>query len=248
LKNILITLAYNGKNYHGWQIQENALAVQEVFQQALYTILPDKPSIKGCSRTDTGVHAREFCVSLKTQSDVDEYRLMGSLNACLPFDIAVTACREVPMDFHARYSCVSKEYEYLIFNKPYRNPFYEGLALHYRRPLDVSLLNRAAGYFVGAHDFKAFCSAHSDKEDTVRQVYHAFVEAREDLVVFRVSANGFLYNMVRIMVGTLLKVNEGRIDADRIPYIIESKERNLAGQTAPAHGLYLNKVLYSQTT
>ena len=240
-----IELAYNGRNYHGWQIQENALTVQEVFQDAFKKVTGARGDMKACSRTDTGVHAREFCVSVKTESPIAPQRMVAAVNHWLPEDIAVKACREVPEDFHARYSCKGKEYSYEIWNDPVREPFLRGRALHYWYPIDEERLNEAAGHYVGAHDFTSFCTM--DKRelgDMVRTVTRASVRRRGDMVVFTVAADGFLYNMVRIMAGTLLRVQEGKLLPGDIPQILEARDRSKAGPTAPACGLYLNKVFY----
>ena len=149
MRNLLLTLCYDGAGYHGWQIQENALAVQQVLQEAIAKVLGDAPDIKGCSRTDTGVHAHQFCVSMKTEHPIPCQRLQAALNHFLPADMAVLSCREVPLSFHARYSCRGKEYEYRIWNHPVRSPFLRDRALHYWYPLDLQKMNRAAAYFVG---------------------------------------------------------------------------------------------------
>lgn len=244
LRSLLINMRYDGTNYHGWQIQKNALTVQEVFQTALYKILGASPDIKGCSRTDTGVHANMFCVSVKTSCPIDCFKLTGALNALLPRDIAVHSCREVDMDFHARYSCKSKRYVYNIYNYTSRNPFWEAYSLHYPKPLDETMLDREAQDYVGTHDFAALCGSKSDVEDTVRTVKYAQVTRDGDMVRFTVEADGFLYNMVRIMVGTLLRIAQGKISPGSIPDILLSRDRRRAGQTAPAQGLFLDKVNY----
>lgn len=243
-RNLLITLQYDGSRYHGWQVQKNAVSVQSVFQRQLEALLGGTHDIKGCSRTDTGVHAQEYCVSVKTNSSIPAQRIPAALNNLLPKDISVTACREVPLDFHARYSCVGKEYRYLIWNAPSRNPFWENRAFHYRYRLDENQLNQAALYYVGKQDFSAFCSTKSDQDDTVRQVTAASVIRSGDLIVFQTRADGFLYNMVRIMVGTLLRVAEGRFAVSDIPAILSSGDRRRAGPTAPPQGLYLTHVFY----
>lgn len=244
-KNLLLKIAYDGANYHGWQIQENAVAVQEVFQKALFSVTGLREDIKACSRTDTGVHAREFCISIKTECPIPPQRLQAALNHYLPQDICVSYCAEAAPDFHARYSCKGKEYTYEIWNSPVRNPFLKGRALHYWYPIDEALLNRAAGYYVGSHDFSSFCTLDKrEKGDFTRTVTWARVERRDDLVVFTVAADGFLYNMVRIMAGTLLRVQQKKLLPEDIPGIILAKNRREAGPTAPACGLYLNKVFY----
>ena len=244
-RNLLIKLSYDGAHYHGWQIQENAVTVQEVFQEALYKITGRQEDIKACSRTDTGVHAREFCVSVKTESPIAPERLLAALNHYLPQDMAVKSCETVPLDFHARYSCQGKEYIYQIWNHPVRDPFLKDRALHYWYPIDADLLNRAAAHYVGRHDFSSFRTLDKrEKGDLTRTVTTARVDRSGDLVTFTVAADGFLYNMVRIMVGTLLRVQQGKFTPEDIPGIIAAKDRKAAGPTAPACGLYLNRVFY----
>ncbi len=245
LRNLLLTLTYDGKCFHGWQIQQNAYTVQEALQTALSKIIGDSFDVKGCSRTDSGVHANMYCVSLKTAHPIPCERLKAALNRWLPLSVAVTACSEADADFHARYSCKSKEYIYKIWNAQERNPFLEGYALHYRYPLDVEQLHRAAQAYVGLHDYTSFCTLDNREQgDMRRNVMGFFVTRDGNLVTMRVEADGFLYNMVRIMVGTLLRVAQGKIPADGISAIIEKKDRQFAGPTAPACGLYLNKVRY----
>lgn len=244
MRNLLITISYDGSSYHGWQVQKNAVTVQQVFQTAVEKLFCEKIDIKGCSRTDSGVHANMYCVSLKTQKNIPCKNIITGLNTYLPKDIAVKDCREVSPDFHARYSVKSKEYVYRVCNTQIRDPFLKDYALHYRYPINADYLNLEAQAFLGTHDFSGFCSAKSDVEDTVRTVYSFSVKRAGDEVVFTVEADGFLYNMVRIMVGTLLFVNEGKIKQGELAEIIESKDRKRAGKTAPPHGLYLNQVKY----
>ena len=245
MRNLLLTLSYCGKNLHGWQIQDNALTVQEVFQDALYQIIHERPDIKGCSRTDSGVHANQYCVSMKIAHPITNDHLMMALNRYLPDDVAVYSVVDVPDGFHARYSCEGKEYVYKVWNSRVRNPFLNGLALHYRYDMDVDRLNREAQAFVGSHDFTSFCTLDKrEKGDFVRTVKYFRVERSGDLVTFTVAADGFLYNMVRIMVGTLLAIDQGRKPYGSLPEIISGEDRSLAGPTAPACGLYLNKVFY----
>ncbi len=245
-RNVKITIMYDGSSYHGWQIQSNAVAVQEVFQNALVKIIGNDIDVKGCSRTDTGVHANMYCIGLKTSHKIPPERLKAALNRHLPNSIAVTDCEEMPLDFHPRYDCKRKQYIYKIWNNEVRNPFYDGYALHYRyKNLDENILNAAAKYYLGTHDFTSFCTPDNRRPgDMHRTVYLASVERQGDFVIFTVEADGFLYNMVRIMTGTLLRVAQGKIAPDEIPEIIEKKDRKFAGPTAPACGLYLNKVFY----
>lgn len=246
MRNLLLTISYDGRCFHGWQIQQNAYTVQEAFQTALEKIIGADFEIKGCSRTDSGVHANMYCISLRTAHPIPCERLTAALNRWLPLTVAVHGCREVGEDFHARYSCVSKEYIYKIWNSAVRNPFLEGYALHYRYPIDEALLNRAAQDYVGRHDFTSFCTLDNRETGDLTRTVKAFSVAREgDLVTMKVEADGFLYNMVRIMVGTLLRIQQGKLAPDAIPHILEQKNRQCAGPTAPACGLYLNKVNYA---
>ncbi len=245
LRNLLLTLCYDGRRFHGWQIQQNAYSVQEALQTALSQIIGDGFDVKGCSRTDSGVHANMYCVSLKTAHPIPCVRLKAALNRWLPLSVAVTDCVEVGADFHARYSCKSKEYIYKIWNSEVRSPFLEGYALHYRYPLDAALLNEAAQAYVGRHDFTSFCTLDNREQgDMTREVKLFSVTRDGDMVTMRVEADGFLYNMVRIMVGTLLRIAQGKIPPDGIPAILEKKDRKYAGPTAKACGLYLNRVYY----
>ncbi len=245
LRNLLITISYDGKHFHGWQIQQNACTVQEAFQKALSKIIGDDFDVKGCSRTDSGVHANMYCISLKTTHPILAQRLKAALNRWLPLSIVVLDCVEVDLDFHARYSCKSKEYIYKIWNSEVRNPFLDGYALHYRYKLDENMLNRAAQAYVGSHDFTSFCTLDSrERGDMVRTVKAFSVTRSGSLVTMKVEADGFLYNMVRIMVGTLLRIQQGKLSVDSIPEIIEKKDRHYAGPTAQACGLYLNRVNY----
>lgn len=240
----MLTIQYDGHRYHGWQVQKNAVTVQEVFQNAAQKVFGIRPAVKGCSRTDSGVHANMYCVTLQTAASIDCAGVLRAMNAALPTDIAVVDCKEVAADFHPRYSCQSKEYVYKLYNGRVRSPFLKNYAYHYRYPIDTELLNREAQAFVGTHDFCGFCNAKSDVEDTVRTVSAFRVEREGDMVYFTVEADGFLYNMVRIMVGTLLFVNEGKIAPGALSDVLLSKERKMAGKTAPPQGLYLNQVKY----
>lgn len=245
LRNLLFTLRYDGSAFHGWQIQHNAVTVQEVFQQAVAAILGHCPDIKGCSRTDSGVHANMFCLSMKINHPIPCERMKAAVNSHLPMTVVVTDVREVPLDFHARYSALGKRYVYKIHNYQTRDPFLHQRALYYRRPIDEVMLNECAKAYIGAHDFTSFCTLDKrEAGDFVRTVSDFSVCRDGDMVYMSVSADGFLYNMVRIMVGTLLAISEGSLPADSIPDIISACDRAKAGPTAPACGLYLDKVYY----
>lgn len=246
LRNVKITISYDGSSYHGWQIQQNAVSVQQVFQEALFKIIGDDIDVKGCSRTDTGVHANMYCIGLKTSHRIPPERLKAALNRHLPRSIAVNDCKDMPLSFHPRYDCVKKQYIYKIWNNEVRNPFMDKYALHYRyKNLDEDKLNSAAQHYLGKHNFASFCTPDNRRPgDMQRTVNLANVERDGDLVTFTVEADGFLYNMVRIMTGTLLRIAQGKLSIDDIPEIIKMENRQFAGPTAPACGLYLNKVYY----
>ena len=243
-RNLLVSLRYCGREYHGFQVQQNAQTVAQVFQEALWKILGQKVDIKGCSRTDSGVHANCFAVSFRTQSRIPCEGLVKALNCALPWDIAALGCREVPQDFHARYSSRGKRYLYRIHNHPVKDPFRWGMVWEYRYAMDLEKLNRACRDFVGRHDFTAFCAAGSSVEDRVRTIYGCGLLRQREDVVFWVEGDGFLYNMVRIMVGTLIDISAGSLPPGCIPDILQSRDRSRAGQTAPAAGLYLDQVFY----
>ena len=246
MRNLLLTLRFCGTNYHGFQVQKNAHTVCAEFQNALGKIFGPRPDVKGCSRTDAGVHANEYAISFRIEHAISCDRLVTALNAALPPDIAVTSAREVPEDFHARYSCRAKRYVYKIWNSRVKDPFSPNLSYRMGYPLDVDMLAREARDFVGTYDFAAFCSAKSDVEDTVRTIHSFEAERQGDLVLFAVTGDGFLYNMVRIMVGTLVFIACGKREPGCIPGILASKDRRLAGKTMPAGGLFLDKVFYKE--
>lgn len=244
MRRLLLTLRYDGTAYHGWQVQPNARTVQETLQDAILALTGVRLGVIGCSRTDTGVHADMFCCTFDTECTLPAERIPLALNMHLPEDIAVFACREVAADFHPRYAAKGKRYTYRVWNSHCRNPFYDRYAVRYVMPLDVELLQRVSQDFVGTHDFSAFCAAGADTVDAVRTVTSFEVVRDGDMVAFSVEGNGFLYNMVRIMVGTLLDIAAGRLPQDAIVTALEKQDRCFAGATAPAKGLRLEKVLY----
>lgn len=245
MRNILLTIKYLGTAYSGWQVQANAPSVQETLQDAIEKLFGVRESVVGCSRTDAGVHANMYCCNIRTSSGLPCDVVVRGLNAHLPDDIAVVSCRDVDYDFHARYDCCGKEYIYIIHNSHIRDPFLLGRSWDFKKQIDASFLNEQAQAFVGTHDFAAFCASGSSVQSTVRTVKAFRVTRDGDNVIMSVSADGFLYNMVRIMVGTLTDITLGRIKPDTIPEIIASCDRKNAGVTAPPQGLYLNRVYYS---
>ena len=246
MRNLKVMIAYRGTKYHGFQRQSNAMTVQEMLESKVSKVLNEPVTITGCSRTDTGVHANMFCFNVKTESKINCLGFCRGVNGELPDDISVLSCEDAPLDFHARFDCKGKEYVYKIHCSESKNPFAADLMLHYRRKFDIEAARRASQYFVGTHDFSSFCADCTNVSTTVRTIYSFRIENSGDSVIMLVKGNGFLYNMIRIMAGTLLDVSEKRIAPDDIPAIMEAKDRLKAGRTAMAHGLYLNRVFYSE--
>lgn len=242
---LLLTLQYDGSRYHGWQVQPNAITVQETLQNAVEQITGKRLGITGCSRTDTGVHARRFYCTMDIPPKPSVSVLRRALNAVLPPDVVVLECRTVPPSFHPRYSAHGKRYVYHIWNGAVRSPFCSSYALTVQTPLDIARLNETASLFLGKHDFSAFCSAGSTVEDKHRTVFRSEAVRQGELVNYIVEADGFLYNMVRIMVGTLLDVHSGRLDNTAVSQALATGRRELAGITAPPQGLFLDEVFYT---
>lgn len=243
-RNIAIRLSYLGTAYHGWQIQKNDITVQQTVKTALEKILKEPVSLTGCGRTDAGVHAEMYCADFKTGSTIPCQRLPLALNALLPGDITATDACEAPPEFNSILSCKKKEYTYRILNSPFRNPFLKDRAYFYPVSLDIDRLERAAKEFVGTHDFAAVRSVGTNVKSTVRTVYYFDVEKNGDIISLRICANGFLYNMARAMVGTVIYASIGKLEPEEIGKILESGDRCLAGPTVPPHGLYLTRVWY----
>ena len=251
---LLLYIRYDGSRFCGYQAQKNGYSVQQALNEGTEALFGYPCDITGCSRTDSGVHAHMFCAtvtpkgkdSMETTIPLD--KLPRALNIHLPDAVAVYQALWVPADFHARYSVSSKEYVYRILNTQDRNPFEHKRAWHYPRPISdeaFEAMQIAAKGFIGKRDFAACMASGSKVQSTVRHVMDALVDREGDLITFRVRADGFLYNMVRIMVGTLAEVAEGHIPADSIPSRLDSLERSSFGRTAPAEGLYLNRVFYN---
>ena len=255
---LFLNISFKGSAYKGYQVQNNAPTVQQMLNEASLRVFGFDCDIVGCSRTDSGVHANEFCITVTQKGkgciehSIPIEKIPAAFNSVLPEDIAVNFAKTVDDDFHARYSVKYKEYVYKMWNGKSKNPFLHDTAYHI--PFNVSkdsvlLMNEAAQKFVGKHDFTSFMAQGSKITDAVRTVFYSSVSIdknNENLILFTVAADGFLYNMVRIMAGTLIDVARGNISPLKIDSIIESKERRCAGATAPAHGLFLNKVSYSE--
>ncbi len=250
---ILLKISYLGTNYCGYQVQPNGISIQQKLNEAAKAVFGFDCDVVGCSRTDSGVHANLFCATIaKKGSDeldctVPMERLPLALSAHLPEDICVFDAQAVPSAFHARYDVKEKEYLYRFYNRPIRSPFEEGRSMHVPRVLDegaIGKMDLAAKSLCGTHDFAAYMAQGSKIKDTVRTITHASVTKEGDVVLFRVAANGFLYNMVRILAGTLLDVGLGKLLPAEVEAITASADRTRAGATLPACGLYLNRVIY----
>lgn len=244
MKRLLFCISYNGSAYHGWQIQKNSLTVQQVVQDAIEKITGFRNDIVACSRTDAGVHANNFFFHMDSDLKITPYNMRRAVSGYLPLDVEIKSVIEVDSSFHARYSAKSKEYVYKIWNSKIRNPFLNNLVWNYDRRLNLDRINLAAKELIGEYDFTSFCSVKSDVKDKVRTLYNIDVLKNKDMVSFKLIGNGFLHNMVRIIVGTLVNVSEGLIDPMSMCDIISKKDRKLAGRTAPPYGLYLNNVNY----
>lgn len=256
MKKLLFKIAFNGKNYMGFQSQKNGRTIQEKLTESAELLFGQKCLVTGCGRTDSGVHANGFCITVipeNCESDdwckIPFHKIHKEFNIRLPSDIKATDTAFVDMDFHPRYDVEWKEYIYKISDDERPNPFNEGLVYKTMKKIpdeSVEKMKQAACNFVGKYDFKAFMAKGSKIEDTVREIKYAEIERDENILTFRVAADGFLYNMVRIMTGTLIEVSEGKINPDEIKDIILSGERRRAGMTAPPDGLYLNKIEYTK--
>jgi tRNA pseudouridine38-40 synthase len=243
----MLELEYDGTNYHGWQRQENALTVQEVLENSIKKVTKEDISVIGCSRTDTGVHALGYVCNFNTCSTIPADRMPYALNRLLPDDVIVLKCKKVSSDFHARYCAEGKKYRYRVMNRTFPSAFERNYASHWPYQLEIGLMKEAAEYFIGTHDFKAFMASGSVVKDTVRTIYNLTVEEIDHEIIMEVSGNGFLYNMVRIIAGTILYVGNKKIDVKQIPHIIKNGDRREAGITAPPQGLYLVEVYYNQS-
>lgn len=243
-RNIALKLMYNGSAYHGWQVQKNAVTVAETLEKALSTVVCHPVKCTGAGRTDAGVHAETYVANFRTVSTIPCDRIPLAVNTRLPNDIVVVKATQVPMAFNAIGSCHKKEYTYRIYNSRLGNPFFVDRAWFYPKHLDESVMGRAAAQFVGTHDFRAVRSVGTETKTTVRTVYYFDVSRQGDLIECKVCANGFLYNMVRAMVGTIVYAAEGKLSPQDIPDILDSCNRTLAGPTVPPGGLYMTKLWY----
>lgn len=244
MKNIALRLRYDGSRYHGWQVQKNAITVAQTMEEALAKVCGERVKLTGCGRTDAGVHALRYCANFHSDCTVPADRMPLAVNSRLPDDIAVVDAVEVPDDFNAIGSCVKKEYVYKILNSRIPDPFLADRVCFYPQRLDISLMQAAARAFEGTHDFKAVRSEGTQTKTTVRTVYWCRAEKDGDLITVSICANGFLYNMCRAMVGTMVYASYGKLIPEEIPALLEKRDRRLTGPTMPPQGLYLNRVWY----
>ncbi len=245
-RNIALSLMYVGTAYHGWQVQKNGVTVESTLEKALAWVVGHPVKCVGAGRTDAGVHALRYVANFHTTSAIPCDRLPLAVNTRLPDDIVVTRATEVPPEFNAIGSCIKKEYTYRIYNFRIRNAFFVDRAGFYPKRLDEGVMQRCADAMVGTHDFAALKSVGTETKTTVRTVYYFDIARTGDLIECKVCANGFLYNMVRAMVGTCVYASEGKLDPEDLPHIMDAKDRTAAGPTAPPGGLYMSNLWYEE--
>ncbi len=244
MKRIKLTIAYDGTNYCGWQVQPNGITIEEVLNKALSKLTGENILVIGASRTDSGVHAMGNVAVFDTESTIPAEKMAVALNQRLPDDIVIMKSEEVALDFHPRYCDCSKTYEYHIINSRIPVPTKRLTNYFVSYVLDIEKMREAASYLVGEHDFISFCNVRTDVENTVRTITALDILTDGNEIVIRITGNGFLYNMVRIIVGTLIRVGRGFYEPEKVKEILEAKNRMAAGVTAPAHGLMLVKIEY----
>lgn len=242
----LITVEYCGRNYCGWQRQINAISVQEVLEEKLAVLLRHKVVLHASGRTDSKVHALGQAAHFDTETVIPPQKLLCAVNSMLPDDIRVRDCRVVPDDFHAQYSAKRKTYLYKAYVDRISSPVKEGLYARIIPPLDVELMQKTAEKLIGEHDFRAFSSTGSTVKTTVRTVYRLQITRRGNEIEFEIEGNGFLYNMVRIIVGTLIFVGKGKIPPENVDRMLQTGDRKAGGKTFAPEGLYLKSVFYPE--
>ena len=244
MRNIALRLRYDGSRYHGWQVQKNAVTVAQTLEEALAKVCKEDIRVTGCGRTDAGVHALRYCANFRTDSSIPVDRIPLAVNARLPEDIAVTGAVEAEEEFNAILSCRKKEYIYKILNSRIPDPFLSQRVCFWPQNLDIAMIAEAAEAFVGTHDFRAVRSLGTETRTTVRTVWWCRAEKEGDLITISICADGFLYNMCRAMVGTMVYAAYGKLLPSEIPELLEKGDRRLTGPTMPPQGLYLNRVWY----
>lgn len=244
MRNIVLNLSYDGTNYSGFQRQNIARTIQGTIEEALNTLLHEKVNLIGCSRTDAKVHAKEYTANFKTESGIPADRFCYAINSYLPEDIYIIKSEEAALDFHSRYDCKGKTYIYTILNSPKPCPLYRNYHYYHKNKLNVLLMEEASRFFIGEKDFSAFKSSGSLTKSNIRDIKELSVYKDGDYIKVIITANGFLYNMVRIICGTLILAGEEKIKPEYIKTIIEDKDRTKAGIVLPPQGLCLEKVYY----
>ncbi len=244
MRRIKLEIAYDGTSYHGWQIQPGEITVEGVVNEALSELLQEEVTVIGASRTDSGVHSKGNVAVFDTDTRIPAEKICYAINQHLPWDIRVQSSVEVSGNFHPRKVKSKKSYEYSILNRSISLPTDRLYSYFLYYDLDVKLMEEAAGYLIGKHDFKSFCSVKTQVLDTVREIYDLNVRKDDYMIRINVTGNGFLYNMVRIIAGTLIEVGRGVIAPNDIDKILKGLDRGLAGPTAPAHGLTLVNIEY----
>ncbi|MBE7047919.1 MAG: tRNA pseudouridine(38-40) synthase TruA [Ruminococcaceae bacterium] len=243
--NYKLQLMYDGTAYAGWQKQNNAITIQDQVEKALAVILRQPVSLVGVSRTDAGVHAADYTANFHAEGLFDAKKICRGVNALLPPDIRIMDAIPCSDNFNARFDAIKKTYVYRIDCSSYGNAFYRNFVWHHPIPLDVESMKHAAGYFLGLHDFSAFMAQGGSSKTFTREIMESHLTEQNNILEYHITGNGFLYNMVRIIAGTLVWVGRGKINPDDIPNILESKDRTHAGMTAPAKGLTLAKAYYN---
>lgn len=244
MRNFKLEITYRGSRYHGFQMQSNAVTIQGEIEKALKLLMGERIVVHGCSRTDKGVHANSYILNIRTSHKITPIGIVKGLNAFLPDDIVVLNCEEVHLDFHARFDAVAKEYIYRISNSKVPSPFLHELVLQHPYKLDHEKMLEGAGILIGEHDFASFCASGSKILNTVRTIHRIDIERNSDMIEITICGDGFLYNMVRIIVGTLIFYSDGKLSKDDIQDMIDNPDRKKAGKTVSPYGLYLNKVYY----
>ena len=244
MRNIKLTIEYDGKDFNGWQKQPNKLNIQGTIEQAIKSITGEEIELNASGRTDAGVHALGQVANFKTNSQIPIEKFSIAINSKLKRSIVIKKAEEVDEKFHSRLSCKKKTYRYIINNTEEGSAIYRNLETHIQPKLDVEKMNQAVKYFEGEHDFKAFKASGTSNKSSIRTIYEAKVYKKEDRIYIELTGNGFLYNMVRIIAGTLVDVGIGKIEPEKVAEIIESKKRENAGKTLPPNGLYLLNVIY----
>ncbi len=244
MNNYKLIIQYDGTNYCGWQIQENAVTVQQKISDAIEVLLSEKVNLIGSGRTDSGVHALGQCSNFRCNQEIDIYRFKHSLNSILPFDISVLSMKKVDVDFHARFDAVKRSYLYFITK--YKSPFYLNYSYFYHEKIDIGFLNVLSMNFLGEHDFTSFSRKISDTENKICNVKSVRWKETKDLILFYIEADRFLHGMVRTITGTLLKAAKNNSDGKYIEKIFEERNRESAGEAVPAKGLFLFKVNYKK--